>query len=378
MLFFKKKQKKLDPKVRFQNRQFNQKLQQARTFKRAPKPIIESKLERFLHQIGLGSRLLQALLVLLVIGIVYVIYIPNFLTLQKIIIEGTSDSDRSLIEASVRNALGSAPLYDPQRNLLFTSKSRIADAVLAVNGVDTLQSISKEYANGTLRIKVLSKYEKYLVRTSDHVFDVYNDGTFKGEAGMARDEWDDVENAYMLKVNIDAQVEAQQAMAFFTKSTVTYLTELQENANGIIGSSVLYVNISNREINLKDEVTSEESEVVNEQNTVSDEPEPIEIDGLDSASQKDLLRADQDANAVIDKISVPISPGQLEIIFQKGENPNKTFRVIVNTKESAHDAVQRLNLLLSQTSADRYANLSYIDLRVKSRAYICLLNTVCD
>ncbi|HEX3099924.1 MAG TPA: hypothetical protein VHQ41_03040, partial [Patescibacteria group bacterium] len=63
-MFFKKKKPKIDPKIRFQNRQFNQKLHEARTFKRTARPVPEGAIERFLRKIGLGSRWLQILIAL--------------------------------------------------------------------------------------------------------------------------------------------------------------------------------------------------------------------------------------------------------------------------------------------------------------------------
>lgn len=372
-MFFNKKskQKKLDPKVRFQNRQFNQKLQQARTFKRTTKPIAEGSVDRFLSRMGLGSRLLQAGLVLLAIGIVYLVYIPNFLSLQSISVEGASDSDRMSIEAVVRDSLGSAPFYNPQRNLFFVSKSRVQEAVLSVAGVGEINQISKNFNNGQLHIVVTSKYEKFLVRTNERVYDVYNDGVLKGEAGVSRAEWDSLENPSMIKINIASTVSPQDTREFLTASTVKYISELQENAQGIVGSTLKYINLSNAELGTSEPPSGEPP---------SAEPEQTETpsQSSDEISESEISTGILEPTLVDLQIRLPISAGQLDLVFQKGTDARRTFRVIVDTKESAHDLVQRLNLLLSQTSPERYGRISYIDLRVKSRAYVCLLNTVCD
>ena len=146
MFFNRKKQPKLDPKVRFQNRQFNQKLQTARTFKRTTKPVADGKIDKYLNSIGLGSRILQAGIVLFVLALGYVVYVPNFLSVQKIEIEGASEADSILIESAIRNEIGSAPFYNPQRNLLFTSKSLVSKATLGVPGVGNVNVISKNFS----------------------------------------------------------------------------------------------------------------------------------------------------------------------------------------------------------------------------------------
>ena len=155
---------------------------------------------------------------------------------------------------------------------------------------------------------------------------------------------------------------------FFSNSTVRYLADLQDNIKGIIGSPLLYVRYSNTEIDTQQSSELEPEvgeEVITEENIDTAEPEEV---GIDAETE----------TIVPLEIALPLSPGQLDLIMQKGTDPKRTFRVIVDTKETPHDVVQRLNLLLSQTDPERYNAISYIDLRVKSRAYVCLINTVCD
>lgn len=363
-MFFNKKKSKIDPKVRFQNRQFNQKLHQARTFKRVAKPVPDSKLDKFLNRIGLGSRLMQIATLLLLIVVVYLVYIPNFLSLQSIFVTGASSADSSAIERAIRTELGNAPFYNPQRNILFLSKARVQKAVQSVAGVDSIVSITKNYNQKTLTVSVISKYEKYLVRTNDHVFDVYNDGTLKGEAGINRDGWASVVNPNMIKVDIASVVTTSNTREFFNANTTQYLNELYDQIKGILGSTFDYVSLPNDKL----------------------APPPIDpADSIDplanqttEPSNTSLPPQPTQAPTNTSEMTLPINPGQLDVIMEKGTDPNKTFRVIVNTQENANDVVQRLNLLLSQTAPDRYNALSYIDLRVKTRAYVCLLGAVCN
>lgn len=385
MFFNKKKKPKLDPKVRFQNRQFNQKLQKARTFKRTTKPVSDSNVDRFLESIGLGSRLLQAGIVLLVLGILYLVYAPNFLTLQIINIEGASPSDTKLIEASIRDALGSAPFFNPQGNMAFLSTRRVEEAAREIPSVWEITAIRKNYATGSLNVSVISKYEKFLVRTGEHVFDVYNDGTLKGEAGVTREDWDSINNPNMIKIDIEARIPNHQAEQFFADSAVQYFAELQDNIKGIVGSHLKYLSLPNRDIKPADTVDDVEPDGTE---AASNDPEQTEEDTavlvgdtLEEEMADEIKvspKAAEQKIAELPELSLPIAPGQLDIVMQKGEDAKRTFRVVVDTSETAHDAVQRLNMLLSQTDPERYNALDYIDLRVRSRAYICLLGTVCS
>ncbi len=377
-MFFNKKQKsKLDPKVRFQNRQFNQKLNQARNFKRVARPVSESNLDRFLESIGLGSRIIQGLLAILILAALYLIYAPNFLTLQSITIEGASEADAKIIEASIRDSLGSAPFVNPQSNLVFLSQRRVQEATVKVPAVWEIVSVKKNYSTNNLHVSVVSKYEKFLVRTAERVYDVYNDGTLKGEAGVNRDDWVSVENPNMIKVDIEARLSSSDNIEFFGENAIQYFTELQHNISGVVGSKMIYLSLPNQEIQVQDDAASTQtvtldSEIqTSEQNINADDTKPQE------ASEPSSVKKDVSLTE-LPEIKLPIVPGQLDIVMQKGSDAKRTFRVIVDTKETAHDVVQRLNMLLSQTLPERYNALSYIDLRVRSRAYVCLLGTVCN
>lgn len=367
MLFGKKKKPKIDPKVRFQNRQFNQKLQQARTFKRTARPIPEGGFERFLKRIGLSSRWKQIFVALIVLGAVYLVYAPNFLTVQSFTIEGLSDTERPLVESAVQDSLNRTPFYNPQRNLLFASKNRIRQAVLSVSGIDSVEKITKNFKQKSITITARPKHERFLVRTSDAVFDIYNDGTIKGRAGLERDSWANVQNPAMAKVDLGAQLAAQDTRQFFSSETVGYMIQLQEALKGIAGSPLSHFSIRIPELKQQQELQEEQARP---------EAIPSEVNAGEITPSGGDLVADEPVLPVVD-IRLPINADELDVVLQKG-NTQRKFKVIVDTKENPEALVQRLNLLLSQTAPDRYNNLSYVDLRIQARAYICLLNTVCN
>lgn len=386
-MFFKKKKPKIDPKIRFQNRQFNQKLHEARTFKRTAKPIPEGSFDRFLKRIGLGSRWMQALVVLLFLGVVYVVYAPNFLTLQTIRVEGLSDEQRKLAETAIEDSLNKTPFYNPQRNLFFLSKDRVNRAVMSVPGVDLVEKVSKNFGQKTLTVIVKAKHERFLVRSNDQIFDVYNDGTLKGQAGLSRDAWAGVQNPGMAKVDLGANVPSQETRQFFSPESVEYMIRLQEALKGIVGSPLAYFSIRIPQLKeqqdlidaaaeqqrlLEEEIAAQNSDTADEENATGPEteidPAITEEPATETAPTITLPKID---------ITLPIKADELDILLQKGTNQQRVFKVIVDTKENPEQLVQRLNLLLSQTAPDRYNNLSYIDLRIPSRAYVCLTNSPC-
>lgn len=382
-MFFKKKKLKVDSKVRFQNRQFNQKLQEARTFKRTARPIPEGGFEKFLNNIGLGSRWKQIFLGLIILGAVYLIYAPNFLSLQTIRVEGLSESDTEKVQNAIADDLNKTPFYNPQRNLFFLSKDRVREVVMSLAAVDSIVGIHKDFEQKTLTVTLKSKYEKFLVRSADSVFDVYNDGLLKRVAGLNRDAWLETKNPNMIKVDLGARINTQtseqnQLQQFFSNNTVDYMTQIQEFVSGINGSTLAYFSI--RIPQLKDQ--QELSEIQQQADASS---EPVVLTGQDSQSgtvseveSVTVLETTPQEELPVVEVSLPVNADELDLIFQKGSDQRRTFKVIIDTKEEPAILVQRLNLLLSQTTPERYAQLSYIDMRIPSRAYVCLLNTVCN
>lgn len=369
-MFFKKKKPKLDPKVRFQNRQWNQKLQQARTFKRNVVPVPDSGFSKLLKRWGMGSAWRQIGLALLVLVALYIVYFPNFLTLKTIQIEGIRDSDRPAIEASLRDNLAKVPFYNPQRNLLFLSQTRIESVLNTLGSVDTVSEINKDFSNNTLRIVITPTQERFMVRSNDKVFLVYNDGSLKGDTGPDRSAWENNLNSRLIKINIPANLLVGGNKQFLTQDTARYTTDLVSALRGIVGSSLAYLDIP---------ISDEKKSTPEVTNDSSDELSPKDAppEALASEEAGNPVTEENNLSSIIVEVQTPIALDELNIVMQKGNQPDRTFKVLVDPSENPKDLVDRLNLLLSQTAPDRYNALNYIDLRVKNRAYVCLLNAVC-
>ncbi len=380
MFFNKKKKPKLDPKVRFQNKQFNQKLNEARTFKRTARPVPEGGFDRFLKRVGLGSIWRQIFFALLVFGAVYVVYAPNFLSVQSIKVEGLSEADTAKVQTAIQDDLNKVPFYNPQRNLLFLSKARVQRILSQMPGIDIVENIDKQFKEKTLYVTLRAKHEKFLVRSSDTVFDVYNDGLLKGQAGLNYDAWLGVQNPGMIKVDLGAKVagipqDHKEIKQFFSKDTIKYMTKLNDAIKGIVGSSLAYFSVRIPELKDQQEIIESNLPTTPEANLT---PEDVPDEALPETEIDQPIAEDvKEAPVSNVEVNLPINVDEFNLVLQKGTDPKRTFSVIVDTKENPEQLVQRLNLLLSQTAPDRYNNLFYIDLRIQTRAFVCLLNSPC-
>lgn len=393
-MFFQKKKPKLDSKVRFQHKGFNQKLQQARQFKRAAKPISENKVQKFFESIGLGSHWLQALVLLVIFAIIYVVYIPNFLTLQGVEIEGLPVSDKEQAINEVNSALKQAKFYNPQHNILFTSEARIREALEKISRIDSIQKIKKDFGSKTIKITVLPKFDRFSVRSSEKVYDLFNDGSLKGQSGVDTEAWENLGNSRIVKIEIPSKVSNDSNAEFLTLDTAKYIIELQDQIKGIVGSSLISVKFDFQKN--KPKVIPGETEDASLLDASANAKEAssntdTSIDSGNSSSQTDSqstepttennsesLDPNISPNIETPEISLPISAEELTLVMQKGGDKSRTYNVIIDGKESANDVVQRLNLLLSQTTPERFNNLSYVDLRIKDRAFVCLLGAACN
>lgn len=383
-MFFKKKKPKLDPKVRFQNRQFNQKLQQARTFKRNVIPVPDSKISKFLKSIGLGSAWRQIGFALFVLAVLYTLYYPNFLTLQNIEINGIRSSDKSTVEAMVRDNISQAPFYNPQRNLLFLSKSRVESVLNEANMIDSVATIKKDFKTHTLRIVVVPKQEQFLVRSNDAVYVVYNDGSLKFKAD--RSLWETNPNDRLIKIDVPANISLnEEGKNFLAQNLIDYVKKLSQELKMINGSPLAYISIPITEDKKAPapEVVVDEPENTNSnansnsEGVIKEEPVPDAVDKL-VAEENSVSASNIPENNPIVEIQTPVTLEELNIYLAKGGDKTKLFKVLFSHEESPKVSSERLNLLLSQTAADRYAALNYIDLRINNRAFICLLNTTCS
>ncbi len=365
-MFFKKKKPKLDSKVRFQHKQFATKLSSARSYRRQARAVPESSLDRLFAQIGLRSRWSQALAGLALAAILYLLYIPNFLSLQTINIVGLSESQARDLEIAIRDEIGSAPFYNPQRNLVFLNNQLIDYAALRVPSVYEIKMVKKDFANQSIYIEAESKYEKYLVATPEKVYDVYNDGTLKKESGLRRDQWPDLVNPNMIKVLLHQNINAEENRLFFHWDLFDKIIQLSELIKSVEGQELAYVTFKEPQA---EPIKEELKPVVAEEELAAEAP--AEEPKVEEPALEPELKP-------LPSLDLPINSSEVHMVFYKNNDRRLTYEVIFDTTRDAADSVNDLKLLLSQTNPDRYNQLAYIDLRLETKAFVCLVNSPCS
>ncbi len=358
-MIFKKKQKKLDPKVRFQHKQFTGKLVTARNYKRSASAIPETGFEKILTRIGIGSTWSQIGLGILVAVLLYLIYLPNFLTVKTITISGLSDTQARDLELAIRNEVANTHFFYPEKNLVFLRNKIVYDAAATLPDISTIASIHKSYSKQELVIEAESKYEKFLVKSDDHVYDIFNDGLYKGEAGVSLEAWEGVVNPHMIKIHIPGTVSAGNKTQFLNRDLVKYIDTLNQKLNLLPNFSVAYYEFKQAEERLK-------------------QPQEAVVENIFTEATAETETSSQITEEVKpESIVLPINSAEVHAVVYKNNSQNK-YRVIFDATKNVQKSVDNLKLLLSQTAPERYSQLSYIDLRLEERAYICLQGAVCN
>ncbi|HMQ01812.1 MAG TPA: hypothetical protein PKD79_01935 [Candidatus Doudnabacteria bacterium] len=358
MIFSNKKQK-LDSKVRFQHKQFKQKLDTARGYKRKSRQISESAFDRFMGKVGLRARWSQISFGLLLGALFYLAYVPNFLSVEHIDITGLSDAQAQEFEIAIRSEIKDRSFFDPQHNLLILNHETIIRAAERVPSLDYVSSVSKDISNQTLRIEAVAKYERFLLATVDEVYDVYNDGSLVRYSGVARMDWDNHFNLGMVKIRLLQNVEFLGNRPVFHPDLLAYMNELLPQLETLENQQLAYL-------------TFRAPEPV--------EPEPLPIE---ESEQEEL---DEDISPLllplepppVPMLELPFNSSELHIIFYKNNDVRRTYRVIFDATGDSQQSIQELQFLLEQTTPERYAQLFYIDLRIPGKAFLCLENSPCS
>lgn len=359
-MLFSKKKPKLDPKVRFQHKQFTTKLDSARSYKRNARAVPESRVERVLNAFGITARWSQILLGILILGLLYLIYIPNFLSLKQISIAGLSDEQSGQLEQAVRQEIKDSPIYYPEYNLLFLQKDLIYRAVRKVPSIDYVSAIKKDLKGQTIFISATSKYERFLVANPEKVYDVYNDGTFRHEAGVARSDWEQLQNMNMTKVKFSQNFDFQPNSPLFREDLFAYISNLVDGLSIVENQKLAYLGF--RE--LKAEAPPQPTPESVPDSAPTDQPTQPEPQPTPEPKE-------------IPKITLPFSSSEVHAIFYKNNDIRRTYVVIFDATGDARKSLEELKLLLSQTPPERYEQLKYIDLRIPNKAFLCLESAPC-
>lgn len=172
---------KFDPKVRFQNRNFKNRLFEQRNYKRTQRNIPQTKGEVFLSKLGLGSWAARLTTILILMFLVYWVYIPNYFFVKTVNLQGGGGE----VETSAKNLTNlflKKYLPWPQGNLFFLSKDNLKNYLIEKDKrILSVEKIDKDFPS-TLNIELTLRGDSFLIETaSSTYFTLSQDGVVTGQ-----------------------------------------------------------------------------------------------------------------------------------------------------------------------------------------------------
>lgn len=170
--------------MRFQNRQFQNRLDQQRKYTRGKKTFPQTDWEIFLSKIGLASKKAKITVALILAFLVYIVYIPNFLYIKTVQINGITPPKRGEIQKVAESYLNKKlPL--PQKNLGLLSTEKLKNYLLKNNqSILKIEKITKVFPNNLI-INITPRQDSFIIESKNGYFAISNDGliskTLSGE-----------------------------------------------------------------------------------------------------------------------------------------------------------------------------------------------------
>ena len=234
---FNKNKKKIDSRIRFQNSRFTRKLENARGYKRTARILPKNSREIFLSKIGLRSWQSKVATVLVLFLLVYIVYIPNFLFIKNITINGGDTPTRINIKAVTESYLEKKIPW-PQKNLILLSDSGLKKYLLGNDQkILSVDKINRHFPNG-LSINITPRVDSVLLQTASSTnFTISNDGLVTSEF-VPTASTSSPSLPILIKLSSGENlIVGQQAIS---KQDLEFITKLQTQLPGIVESSLDY------------------------------------------------------------------------------------------------------------------------------------------
>jgi hypothetical protein len=289
----------------------------------------------------------------ILIGAAYLVYVPNFLSVKNIDVQGVGGSEQAEIAAHVNDYFSHIPFYNPQRNLIFLSKEQLNNYLLLDSRVYKVTSIKKKLFKRTLAVSVELKRRQFVVQQPNGYYAVFNDGVVEERLDRDPALWLSADPG-ALKIKDGARAEVDVNIKYFSDRFLAQLDVIQKEFKNLAEQEIEFIEIPA---------------------LVSAMPKPVETQP-DSPS-------DEGSGTVIEqttaKAKLPLDPEDLHIVVKKANYKGSapTYRLIVDRNQDLREVFSKLHLLMMQTAMDRYRNLYYIDMRFEDKGFICLISAPC-
>lgn len=238
---FNQNKKKFDSRVRFQNQGFQKQLDRQRNYKREKKTFPQTDWGVFLSKIGLGSILTRIIIASILISLIYLVFIPNFLFVKIIQINGITQPERGFAQKVVESYLNKK-LPWPQKNLSLLSTKGLEKYLLKNNqSILKVEKITKVYFN-TLIINVVPRQDIFIIESKNGYYSMANDGLItkiiSAEANAAS-----VLPSTLILIKLTNDESLYVGQQAFTSNSAMSLKQFFDQAQDILKSPVNYYEI---------------------------------------------------------------------------------------------------------------------------------------
>lgn len=163
-----------DKRIKYRDLRFKKELEKARQYKRLARHLPETKFEILLSRLCLGSWQSKLLLILVFCGLVYLVFIPNFLFIKSYEVQGERLAHEAEHRQVINGFLTQSRVW-PQKNLLLLSSSALKKKLATESWIISVDSIQKIWPNRFV-VKVNERREFALVETPGARYIFSNDG----------------------------------------------------------------------------------------------------------------------------------------------------------------------------------------------------------
>lgn len=335
-MFFKSKQKKIDSKIRFQQKGFTEKVRAAKSYKRTFQAVPETNQEKWLVGMGLDSWWSRGLVVIGILLLIYLVYIPNLLYTKIIHVAGVNDQQKNKVIEVTNNFFNDSTAFWPQQNILLLNKQKL-EKYLIKNNQEILKVNKIKKGINSLSIEVEIKQPKFVLQTPKDSFILYNDGSV---FQVMSDQQFSSPDLTIIKTNKLEQLEVKQN--FLSEQIINAISLLQKGYSDEIKTPISYFEIPTLE----------------------------KVKPLALTSEAEQAEVQNEFVVVPDELNV-YSPIDLKV------KDSRNFKAIFNTTSDINKSLTQLNALLVQMPQVQRNKLFYIDMRFSDRSFVCLVGTPC-
>lgn len=311
---------------RFQQKQFVNKINEAREYKREVEPT--SAFWVWFKKIGLVLFFLLFVSALVFLDV-------RFFNYTQYSVTGTNEVLNSAVKDGIADYVTQKKfLFIEQGNFVFFRKQKLRNYLL--NKIPNLYSVEiKNQFPNKLEVVAEEKNEKFIITDTKNVFTVYSDGKIS-----------------RVTSNSPTSIFTQQAGKLIK---VILQGEIDRDQEGNFNRAVL------------DQI----SKVVKISYSPFDYKPNLIIAGLSSSEvlpgvKEDLL--DTDLVIVYTALGVEYNPSI----------NSSYYKLYINTSGDVPEVMARANLVISKLTKDKFAKLYYLDMRTEDRAFMCFRGSPCE